>query len=94
MHGTDHHNYVHNITLPCIHTYRFTTVMVRYQTVSVFSFTGFYILNNLTPSTQYNVYVRAVRLIGITHKLLGSSSATASAKTLSIKTTKGIYFYS
>ena len=36
------------------------------------------------------MYVRAVRLIGITHKLLGSSSATASAKTLSIKTIQGI----
>jgi len=57
------------------------------KTVNVFNFTGTYILNNLKPSTQYNIYVRAVRLIGVNEEILeGNSSVMATAKTLGKET--------
>jgi len=52
------------------------------KTVNVFNFTGTYILNNLTPSTQYSIYVRAVRIIEVTQMLEGNSSVMATAKTM------------
>ena len=49
--------------------------------VKVYNFTGSYILEDLTPSTQYSIHVTAVRLIG--DKILeGNSSITVSATTL------------
>ena len=46
----------------------------------VYNFTGSYILKGLTPSTQYNIHVTAVRLIG-NDMLEGNSSITVSATT-------------
>ena len=40
----------------------------------MFNFTGSYILNDLTPSTQYSVYIRAVRLVGV--KILEGSQSS------------------
>ena len=37
MHGAGHPIKIRNITLPCMHAYRFTTVMVRYQRQSMCS---------------------------------------------------------
>ena len=51
------------------------------KTVNVYNFIGLYILEDLTPSTQYSIYVTAVRLIG-DEILEGSSSVTVSAMTL------------
>ena len=50
----------------------------------VFNFTGSYILEDLTPSTQYSIHVTAVRLIG-DEILEGNSSITVSARTLGKK---------
>ena len=55
----------------------------------MFNFSCSYILTNLTPSTQYGVYVIAVRLIGKSEILEGSRSITATAKTLSTNTVQG-----
>ena len=53
----------------------------------MFNFTGSYILEDLTPSTQYNIYVRAVRLIGESDEILeGYISNTVSVKFLFTKT--------
>ena len=50
------------------------------------NFTGSYILNDLTPSTQYSIYVTAVRLVGANETILeGKNSTTATVKTLSKK---------
>ena len=47
------------------------------------SFTGSYILMNLTPSTQYSINVIVVRLIRETNETLkGNRSVTATSKTL------------
>ena len=51
--------------------------------VNVLSFTGSYVLMNLTPSTQYSIYVIAVRPIRETNETLkGNMSVTTTAKTL------------
>ena len=53
------------------------------QTVNVTNFTGTYTLDNLTPYTDYNVYVTAVRLIGDTSRPLeGNKSRTVAGRTL------------
>ena len=53
------------------------------QTVNVTNFTGTYTLDNLTPYTDYNVYVTAVRLIGDTNRPLeGNKSRTVTGRTL------------
>ena len=53
------------------------------KTVNVIDFSGAYVLKNLTPSTLYGIYIRAVRLIKETNEVLqGNSSITATAKTL------------
>ena len=50
------------------------------------NFNGSYILNDLTPSTQYSIYVTAVRLVGDDQTILkGKNSTIATAKTLSKK---------
>ena len=60
------------------------------KAVNVFNFTCVYILKNLTPSTQYSIHVRAVKLIG--NKILeGNGSVTVSAKTLFTRTAQGSY---
>ena len=46
----------------------------------MYSFNGSYILEDLTPSTQYNIHVTAVRLIGDVI-LEGKSSVTVSVMT-------------
>ena len=47
------------------------------------NFTGSYILEDLTPSTHYNIYVRAVKLIGENNETLeGNISIVANATTL------------
>ena len=54
------------------------------------NFTCVYILEDLTPSTQYSIHVTAVRLIG--NKILeGNSSITVSGKTLFTRTVQGMY---
>lgn len=59
------------------------------KTVNVFNFTGSYILTNLMPSTQYGIYVSAVRLIGVNKEILeGNSTMTVTATTLS----EGIHY--
>ena len=51
--------------------------------VNVLSFTKSYVLMNLTPSTQYSIYVITVRLIRETNETLkGNRSVTATSKTL------------
>ena len=58
------------------------------------NFTGSYVLEDLTPSTQYNIYVRAVRLIGDSNEILkGYISNTVIVKDLFTKTaaTDGMY---
>ena len=53
------------------------------QTVNVTNFTGSYTLDNLTPYTEYSVYVTAVRLIGDTNRSLeGNRSRTVTGRTL------------
>ena len=53
-------------------------------------FTGSYILKNLTSSTRYSIYVRAVRFIGESNEILeGSKSVTATTKTLSTTNVQG-----
>jgi len=53
------------------------------QVVNVTNFTGNYTLNNLTPYTEYSVYVTAVRLIGNTGRSLeGEKSDTIPTRTL------------
>ena len=68
------------------------------MTVNVVNFTGLYILSDLIPSTQYNIYIKAAKYIGITHGILeGNSSLIITAKTLSSTSTsiaQGMYFYS
>ena len=63
----------------------------------MYNFTGSYVLEDLTPSTQYNIYVRAVRLIGESDEILeGYISNTVSVKILFTKTAatdQGIYVY-
>ena len=56
----------------------------------MFDFTCVYILEDLTPSTQYSIHVTAVRLIG-DEILEGNSSIKVSAKTLSSRTVQGMY---
>ena len=51
------------------------------KTVNVYNFIGLYILEDLTPSTQYSIHVTAVRLIG-NDILEGNSSITVSVMTL------------
>ena len=49
----------------------------------MYNFTGSYVLEDLTPSTQYNIYVTAVRLIGEKNEILeGNISIVANATTL------------
>ena len=49
----------------------------------MYNFTGSYVLEDLTPSTQYSIYVRAVRLIGESNETLeGNISIVANATTL------------
>ena len=53
------------------------------QTVNVTNFTGTYTLDNLTPYTEYSVYVTAVRLIGDTGRTLeGNRSRIVTGRTL------------
>jgi len=53
------------------------------QVVNVTNFTGNYTLDNLTPYTEYSVYVTAVRLIGTTGRSLeGEKSRTVTTRTL------------
>ena len=59
------------------------------RTINVFNFTCVYILEDLTPSTQYSIHVTAVRLIG-DEILEGNSSVTVSAKTLFTRTIQGM----
>ena len=56
----------------------------------MFNFTCVYILEDLTPSTQYSIHVTAVRLIG-DEILEGNSSITVSAKTLFTRTVQGTH---
>ena len=52
------------------------------RSINVFNFNGSYILKNLSPSTQYILYVTAVRLIGVNKKIVeGNSSITVTATT-------------
>ena len=52
-------------------------------TVNVTKFTGTYTLDNLTPYTEYSVYVTAVRLIGNSSRALeGNKSRTVIGRTL------------
>ena len=52
------------------------------ESVKVFNFSGSYILQNLLPSTQYSLYVTAVRLIGVNEEIVeGNSSAIVTAVT-------------
>ena len=60
------------------------------KAVNVFNFTCVYILKNLTPSTQYSIHVRAVKLIGDII-LEGNNSITVGAKTLFTRTAQGSY---
>ena len=56
----------------------------------MFNFTGSYILNDLTPSTQYSVYIRAVRLVGV--KILeGSQSSNIIVTTKTLSTAGMVY---
>lgn len=58
------------------------------KSINVFNFDGLYILKNLSPSTQYSLYVKAVRLIGVNEEMVeGNSSVIVTAATL----TEGIY---
>ena len=51
--------------------------------INVVNFTGTYILDNLTPYTEYIVYVTVVRLIGDAGKLLeGMKSVIVTKRTL------------
>ena len=53
------------------------------QTVNIVNFTGTYTLDNLTPYTEYRVYVAAVKLIGGTNRPLeGNKSRTVTGRTL------------
>ena len=53
------------------------------QVINVTNFTGTYTLDNLTPYTEYSVYVTAVRLIGDTGRLLeGMKSVIVTKRTL------------
>ena len=53
------------------------------QTVNVTNFTGTYTLDNLTPYTEYSVYVTAVRLIGdASRPLEGNKSKMVTGRTL------------
>ena len=53
------------------------------RTVNVVNFVGTYTLDNLTPYTEYSVYVTAVRLIGDTSRPLeGNKSRTVTGRTL------------
>ena len=53
------------------------------QTVNVVNFAGTYTLDNLTPYTEYSIYVTAVRLIGSTSRPLeGNRSRTVTGRTL------------
>ena len=62
------------------------------MTVNVVNFTGLYILSNLIPSTQYSIYIKAVKYIGVTYGILeGNSSLIAIAKTLSSAIAQGTY---
>ena len=62
------------------------------QVVDVVNFTGTYTLDNLTPYTEYSVYVTAVRLIGDTGRLLeGSKSITITQRTLAGSKSKEIF---
>ena len=54
------------------------------------NFTGSYVLKNLTSSTQYSIYVSAVRFIGENNEILkGSRSIVTAAKTLSTRNVQG-----
>ena len=65
------------------------------MTVNVVNFTGLYILSNLIPLTQYSIYIRAVKYIGVNYGILeGNSSLIATAKTLASTIVQGMYFYS
>ena len=58
----------------------------------MFDFTGSYILEDLTPSTQYNISVRAVRLIGENDEILeGYISNTVSSFTKTPSIDKGMH---
>ena len=77
-----HHTYyITNITLvACMQIYYSDGKTPK--TVDVYDFTGSYVLEDLTPSTQYNIYVRAVRLIGENNEILeGYGSIVANATT-------------
>ena len=53
------------------------------QVVNVVNFTGTYTLDNLTPYTEYSVYVTAVRSIGDTGRVLeGMRSIPITQRTL------------
>ena len=53
------------------------------QVVNVMNFNGTYILDNLTPYTEYSVYVTAVRSIGDTGRPLeGMKTTTLIGRTL------------
>ena len=53
------------------------------QTVNIVNFVGTYTLENLTPYTEYSVYLTAVRLIGGANRPLeGNKSRTVTGRTL------------
>ena len=61
------------------------------QTVNVTNFTGTYTLDNLTPYTEYSVYVTAVRLIGDANRPLeGMKTTTLIKRTLAGSKSKEI----
>ena len=62
------------------------------QIMNVANFTGTYILDNLTPYTEYGVYVTAIRLIGDNGKPLeGMKTITLSERTLAGSKSKEIF---
>ena len=62
--------------------------------VNVFNFTGTYTLDNLTPYTEYSVYVTAVRLIGDTgRRLEGMKTVTLIKGTLAGSKSKEIFSF-
>ena len=62
------------------------------QVVNAINFTGTYTLDNLTPYTEYSVYVTAIRLIGETDRSLeGMKTATLIERTLAGSKSKKIF---
>ena len=62
------------------------------KVINVVNFTGTYTLDNLTPYTEYSVYVTAVRLIGDTSRVLeGMKTTTLTERTLAGSKSKEIF---